>query len=590
MATKEKVLTTPNVLTAGVRTSARHTKNDQTLGWNTNKNYVMFSEKFSILLCDVCTSQECSMESLAASEMIDRRRQQCQLSRRTNTRLRNTNRSVCTSVGRLFPGLLALILSSKTLSTASAFSVVSGFVPLRSGISHIKISKAFGFLEEIFPQHRRRATILRSSNSGDQSRVEVWDGVFSPEVCESLHELAIDHSERTTGEEEEEYDEDEDDDEDDSLDGSSIFYHRGRNRSENDQLTPIEQALDSFLTAYYDRATTGGDDPNREVVVEYWCRQEHLNLEAHADVDEVLFERSCKKVAESTLPMFRYPTMGHVLYLTKPTLGLGPTCVFPPKETFDKDGDTYSSIKDEIESMVTVPAVPGRVLRFPGSALHGVPKPADVWFFHDNDDDDGHSVDGYGVDAEWGDDDDEERSVILFNTWERKEDDVAIDLPVGPIGVPFDPMFHVNSDIGIVDMMMSSADMEGVEVDEDFVKGMAEYAKQQKNEQLEEWYEKYCDHNVEGDPNKPKIEEDHQYIVYSKVRCQPSELWKLAEINGSHGPSEVKSIDSKGVIRVPLMGDEMRRRYPQKQIRWTVPSWFEEGVKESEKPCKFPLR
>jgi hypothetical protein len=447
--------------------------------------------------------------------------------------------------------------------------------------------------------------------------VEVWDAVFSPKVCQELHELAIDHSERTTGEEDEEDDDEENDD--DSLDGSSIFVHRGRNRSDADQLTPIEQALDSFLNAYYDHGEDDIDEnENREIVVEYWCRQEHLNLEAHADVDEVWFERSCKRMADAN--GFRYPAIAHVLYLTKPTLGLGPTCVFPPKVSSDHKN---SSITEEIESVVTIPAVPGRVLRFPGDALHAVPKPADVWFSQNDgvgdneededdeeeegddaeeEDEDDYEIDGERDDEEWDeeDDDDEERSVILFNTWEASDDDdddatvSDNDIPTGPIGVPFDPMFHVNSDIDIVDMMMSSVDMDGVEVDKDFVKGMVEYARQQKNQQLKNWREKYCypETELEETEHDDADAETDEPVVYSKVHCQAKSSWKLAPIDTNTRPTtdpEGHAVGDKGTIRVPLMGDKTRRRYPKRAVLWKVPSSFEKGVKETERPSEFPL-
>ena len=474
--------------------------------------------------------------------------------------------------------------------------------------------------------------------------VEVWDAVFSPEVCRELHELAMDHSERTTGEEDDDDEEnDEENDDNDSLDGSSIFVHRGRNRSDVDQLTPIEQALDSFLDAYYDH---GEDDAIGEIVVEYWCRQEHLNLEAHADVDEVWFERSCKRRMNDANG-FRYPSIGHVLYLTKPTLGIGPTCVFPPKVVRSSDDDANQQndnngsvlITDEIESVVTIPAVPGRVLRFPGSALHAVPKPANVWFSqndglgdnedHDNEDEDEHDEEeekenDYEIDGEWDDDeddeewdeeddDDEERSVILFNIWEASDDDdqsdsdsdVDREIPIGPIGVHFDPMFHVDSDIDIVDMMMSSVDMDGVEVDEDFVKGMVDYARQQKNQQLKNWREKYCypetelyqtsltDAETKSEADTGVKAETDEPVVYSKVNCQPKNSWKLAPIDTSTTrmatEPEGHAIDDTGTIRVPLMGDKIRRRYPKKAVLWNVPSSFEKGVKEPEMPSEFPL-
>ena len=547
------------------------------------------------------------MNSSVDSEVTPGRRQHWQVStkkrRRENFRRRKIGRPECTSTIIISRILLALIASSNVASTLSLSFVKSASSPpnrgssnpLCSGLSRVTNSNSFFMGATLAPKSisalkdkgagvDEKLQIEVTSGgikSGENSRVEVWDGVFSPEVCQDLHDLAIDHSERTTGE-------DDDDDNDDSLDGSSIFFHRGRNRSEDDQLTPIEQALDSFLTAYYNRERTGDDDPNREIVVEYWCRQEHLNLEAHADVDEVSFERSCKKMND---PKFRYPSIGHVLYLTKPTLGLGPTCVFPPTTTTGRDYNADSSIKDEIASVLTIPAVPGRILRFPGNALHGVPKPADVWFSRG----DGASASEYddNVDAEWNDedddDDDEERSVILFNTWETSDDDTVTDISVGPIGVSFDPMFHANSDIGIVEMMMSSVDMDGVEVDEDFVKGMVAYAKQQKNDQLKDWYEKYSVHGTEQDPTKPKSENVEETVVYSKVNCQPSELWELSQIDKHHSRSEGNSNGDKGTITVPLMGDEIRRRYTKNVVCWPISTFFEKGVKESEKPCEFPL-
>ena len=142
-------------------------------------------------------------------------------------------------------------------------------------------------------------------------------------------------------------------------------------------------------------------------------------------------------------------------------------------------------------------------------------------------------------------------------------------------------MFHAKTDIDVVDMMMSSVDMEGVEVDEEFVQGMVAYAKQLRDQKLQDWYEDFC---VEGDPSTTDSDEPW---VYSKVHCQPIESWKSVPIVGHS--EETSSSDDKGSIRVPLLGDEKRRRYPKNTVRWSVPSSFETGVKELEKPCQFPL-
>jgi hypothetical protein len=68
--------------------------------------------------------------------------------------------------------------------------------------------------------------------------------------------------------------------------------------------------------------------------------------------------------------------------------------------------------------LVTIPAVPGRLLRFEGDSLHAVPRPANLWLLK--------FVQGaanYEPEEEWG------RSVILFNTWDEPPLDVPTDSP-----------------------------------------------------------------------------------------------------------------------------------------------------------------
>mmetsp|Transcript_6652 Transcript_6652/g.12965 ORF Transcript_6652/g.12965 Transcript_6652/m.12965 type:complete len:217 (+) Transcript_6652:1191-1841(+) len=86
-------------------------------------------------------------------------------------------------------------------------------------------------------------------------------------------------------------------------------------------------------------------------------------------------------------------------------------------------------------------------------------------------------------------------------------------------------------------------------------------------------------------------------VVYSKVHCQPRASWKLAQIDTdatSKNKEETGTDDNLAVvaalsIRVPLMGDKLRRRYPKKVVRWTVPPSFQEGVNDPERPFWFPL-
>lgn len=242
----------------------------------------------------------------------------------------------------------------------------------------------------------RFATFLPASSS-NKLDVQVYDNVFSPEACDVINDLAIDHSFRST-----------------NSDGSSIF-----NRPPDDgvKLTPLELAIDSTLTALNDTSR----------VVEYWSREEYLNIDAHADIDEGALEDEGQ---------IRCPKKGHVLYLQVDEGVRGPTFVFDKMEGWNRKESEESDEGDT--EMVTVPCVPGRILRFDGRAMHAVPRPFDRYllsdkeekilradeedefydddyeeddFFDDNDD----SEDDYDQYLE--DDDDELRSVLLFNTW-----------------------------------------------------------------------------------------------------------------------------------------------------------------------------
>jgi len=173
-------------------------------------------------------------------------------------------------------------------------------------------------------------------------------------------------------------------------------------------------------------------------------------------------------------------------------------------------------------------------------------------------------------------------------------------------------MFHVQSDAELVEMMMSSADIadSGVEVDEAFVKGMVEYARQQKADRLQGWREKFgggADGEGDGNDNENDNNNNNKDtpVVYSAVRCQPRDAWKLAPIH-AYSDDEEDDVDDddddaatpsgEGVvpedgatIRVPLMGDALRRRYPQKKVRWVVPISFREGVNDPHRPFRFSV-
>jgi len=183
----------------------------------------------------------------------------------------------------------------------------------------------------------------------------------------------------------------------------------------------IERALDAILTELGDVA-----DGNNQQHVEYWSRQEFRHIEAHADVDEHLAKDADDSIAKGELSLneatFRYPQNGHVLYLKIGTDVHGPTCIFPKTSTGGElvqqpEVNEKNQCGNNVD-LVVVPAVDGRLLRFPGDSLHAVPRPTDLWFLS--------FVRGSPVfkpEEKWG------RSVILFNTWRGSEDPPKDVLP-----------------------------------------------------------------------------------------------------------------------------------------------------------------
>lgn len=219
--------------------------------------------------------------------------------------------------------------------------------------------------------------------------IGVWDNVIPPSLCNELH---IEASESGLG-------------------------HKAFSRpildTDKSNRPIIELVLDDILTKLEDGSNSNSANNGQQQFVEYWTRQEWRHIEAHADVDENLAKEQDSDVAQkggSNLDLpFRYPSNGHVLYLKVGKEVQGPTCLFPNRSsggdllTSTNSGDDGSS---ETLELVTVPAVEGRLLRFDGSTIHAVPRPADLWFLP--------FVRGaaqYKPEENWG------RSVILFNTW-----------------------------------------------------------------------------------------------------------------------------------------------------------------------------
>jgi hypothetical protein len=205
--------------------------------------------------------------------------------------------------------------------------------------------------------------------------IQVWNNVLSGDTCSVLHDTAC------------------------RIGLGHRVFTRSHAKSDNNH-NVVERALDSILDEL-------GDDSQ---YVEYWTRQEWRSIHAHADVDEYLAKR------QPDHP-FRYPLRGHVLYLQTGTEVRGPTCVFPGRRS---GGDLLRPMEEEEEEdgivLITVPAVPGRLLRFEGDFLHAVPRPADLWLLKHV-----QGAPDFQPESMWG------RSVILFNTW---GDEPPMEVPI----------------------------------------------------------------------------------------------------------------------------------------------------------------
>ena len=358
----------------------------------------------------------------------------------------------------------------------------------------LQLLKTGAFLGDLSTCHIHRPSPflfpLHAGPTDDQaaprSDVSVYDGAFSPSACEELHYLASLRGD----------------------DGSSIFTRPPHNEK---PLTPLEHAIDSALVEL--------DDTSK--LVEYWSRDKYMNIDAHVDIDEMQLEE------ERTL---RCPKVAHVLYLQVQTGLRGPTCVFPDKKIgwrIDVDNGDISV------DLVTVPAVQGRILRFPGSAMHAVPRPANRWLLSREEEralrdqeEEEQFLDKSSLeeedDDEW-DDEDVERSVVLFNTWPEDEP----------------PPRGVNGDYA------TGALPDGIELDEE---DAADFSKTQEAQRLVEWEEEYG-------------------LNAQRIRCHPRSEWQNVGIQIQ--AAEPESVQDE--LRICLMGKKKRRAYLKKIARLAGP-------------------
>ena len=118
-------------------------------------------------------------------------------------------------------------------------------------------------------------------------------------------------------------------------------------------------------------------------------------MDAHRDVDEVALEEEQRRrrgrrgarasSSAARAPALRCPRHAHVLYLglgdetsRADGLGGGPTAQPRAPGAAAEGGEPLRAPTCvwSASSLVVVPAVPGRLLRFNGAALHSVPRPA----------------------------------------------------------------------------------------------------------------------------------------------------------------------------------------------------------------------
>ena len=351
-----------------------------------------------------------------------------------------------------------------------------------------------------------------SSEPSQNLNVRVYDNVFSSEACDIIHGLAIDHQYRAT-----------------NSDGSSIFY---RPPEDGVTLTPLELAIDSTLAALNDTSR----------VVEYWSREEYLNIDAHADVDEGALEDEGE---------IRCPTFGHVLYLQADKSVRGPTFVFDKMEGWER-GERHDNGRASNTEMVTVPCVPGRVLRFDGRAMHAVPKPFDRYLLSDKEE----KVLREEEAELYGDEDDDElRSVLLFNTWSD-----------GP------PPRFVDADY------FSGALPLGIEIevtaDDDENDGATNII---------------CD-----EYSVMVVEKDGGGNDDVQMRCNSVQEWEDVAINTIVPSSEGAKCGGEDdtSVNINLMGNKQRRCHPKRRAAMQLPlpsQTFIEAVSDARQPSRFVL-
>jgi len=287
-------------------------------------------------------------------------------------------------------------------------------------------------------------TTIASFRDKELPIATVYDDVLPPATAEWLHELCSDWNEDTKAHNAESTTKDENNNILNPNPKDLVFEFPLKNPQQH---TPLQRFLNDLIwQMVLKEEETDNDDQERltttastspRFYVEYWTRQQWHHILAHQDMDEG-WERLLRKQrhecserqtqnqnAEQSSSeddnncletikkqKFKHPFAGQVLYLKVGTKVRGPTVVFDAAN----GGDLAQSPNQNNNSttMVSVPAVSRRLLRFPGDRLHAVPRPHDVYWTFDQSQNNLHTPDYV-------------RSVLLFNLWDTLPEDKLLD-------------------------------------------------------------------------------------------------------------------------------------------------------------------
>lgn len=269
---------------------------------------------------------------------------------------------------------------------------------------HPKDHRATKMIEQLFIRLLFLVTVFLQGTylveAGLDSTTKVYDNVVSKETAEWLHELC-----RQWKDEVQQYDTDNGKNENIPNLKDRLFEFPLQNPEKH---PTMQRFLNELIWEML------GSDETNKYYVEYWTRQEWHHILAHQDMDEG-WEKLLRRERQECLAQnrkdcnaknnFRHPFTGQVLYLSIGNNVRGPTVIFDAQNGNDL-------MTNHTTSMISVPAVTGRLLRFPGDRLHAVPRPADVYWTLDQSKNHIHTKDY-------------ERSVLLFNLW--KTDTMLVD-------------------------------------------------------------------------------------------------------------------------------------------------------------------